>query len=248
MTTKKKLLTEIGVFLLITFGLMFTFAWVPYDDTGEVKTGLEMLSYYLAAFSPAIGCIATRYIFHEGFRDDILFPKFTGHFKVYFLAVILPILFGILNCIFITIVLGAGFTIKAEGGVLEIIAAISLYSIGTYTAAFILIGEELGWRAFLYDKLEKLTGFHGSIIIGGIIWGLWHTPPLITIGLIAHAVIDTICNPLASIFLSEEIVDGKKFQMGLCMIVSSLILGIPCWIYMARHSARHREESVTKEG
>ena len=290
MTTKKKLLTEIGVFLLITFGLMFTFAWVPYDDTGEVKTGLEMLSYYLAAFSPAIGCIATRYIFHEGFRDDILFPKFTGHFKVYFLAVILPILFGILNCIFITIVLGAGFTIKAEGGVLEIIAAISLYSIGTYTAAFILIGEELGWRAFLYDKLEKLTGFHGSIIIGGIIWGLWHTPPLITIGLnfgkdapgfpvtnillmcvfcigagammqmlrkmtdsviapiIAHAVIDTICNPLTSIFLSEEIVDGKRFQMGLCMIVSSLILGIPCWIYMARHSARHREESVTKEG
>ena len=288
MTTKKKLLTEIGVFLLITFGLMFTFAWVAYDDTGEVKTGLEMLSYYLAAFSPAIGCIATRYIFHEGFRDDILFPKFTGHFKVYFLAVILPILFGILNCIFITIILGAGFTIKAEGGALEIIAAISLYSIGTYTAAFILIGEELGWRAFLYDKLEKLTGFHGSIIIGGIIWGLWHTPPLITIGLnfgkdapgfpvtnillmcvfcigagammqmlrkmtdsviapiIAHAVIDTICNPLASIFLSEEIVDGKKFQMGLCMIASSLILGIPCWIYMARHSAKDTVPDTVK--
>ena len=291
MTTKKKLLTEIGVFLLITFGLMFTFAWKAYDDTGEVKTGLEMLFYYLAAFSPAIGCIATRYIFHEGFRDDILFPKFTGHFKGYFLAVILPILFGILNCIFMTMVLDAGFTIKAEGGVLEIIAAISLYSIGTYTAAFILIGEELGWRAFLYDKLEKLTGFHGSIIIGGIIWGLWHTPPLITIGLnfgkdalgfpvtnillmcvfcigagamiqmlrkmtdsviapiIAHAVIDTICNPIASIFLSEEIVDGKNFQMGLCMIASSLILGIPCWIYMAKvYGTRHREESVTKEG
>ena len=25
-----------------------------------------------------------RYIFHEGFKDDILFPKFTGHFKGYF--------------------------------------------------------------------------------------------------------------------------------------------------------------------
>ena len=280
MTTKKKLLAEIGVFLLITFGLMFIFAWKAYDDTGQVKTGLEMLFYYLAAFSPAIGCIATRYIFHEGFRDDILFPKFTGHFKGYFLAVILPILFGILNCIFMTIFLGAGFTIKAEGGVLEIIAAISLYSIGTYTAAFILIGEELGWRAFLYDKLEKLTGLHGSIIIGGTIWGLWHTPPLITMGLnfgkdapgypvtnillmcvfcigagammqmlrkmtdsviapiIAHAVIDTICNPLASIFLSEEYVEGKKFQIGLCMMASSLILGIPCWIYMAKKGAK----------
>lgn len=288
--TKKEIVKEICVFLLITFGLMFTFAWMAYDDTGQVKTGLEMLFYYLAAFSPAIGCIATRYIFHEGFRDDILFPKFTGHFKGYLLSVILSILFGILNCIFITIVLGAGFTVKAEGGVLEVIAAFSLYSIGTYTAAFILIGEELGWRAFLYDKLEKLTGLHGSIIIGGIIWGLWHIPPLITIGLnfgkgapgfpvtnillmcvfcigagamlqmlrkmtdsviapiIAHAVIDTICNPLSSIFLSGEIVEGKTFQMGLCLIASSLILGIPCWIYMAKKGARHREESVTKEG
>ena len=66
--------------------------------------------------------------------------------------------------------------------------------------------------------------------------------------IIAHAVIDTICNPLASMFLSEEIVDGKMFQIGLCMIASSLILGIPCWIYMAKHGAGHREEIATKEG
>jgi membrane protease YdiL (CAAX protease family) len=183
--TKKETLIEIGVFLLITFGLMLTFGWKSYSESGEknVMTGLDMLFYYLTTFSPAIGCIATRYMFCEGFRDDILFPKFAGHFKGYLLSVLLPILFGILNCIFITIVLGAGFTVKAEGGVLEAVAAFSLYSMTTYTAAFILIGEELGWRAFLYDKIERLIGLHGSIIIGGIIWGLWHIPPLITIGL-----------------------------------------------------------------
>ena len=205
-------------------------------------------------------------------------PKFAGHFKGYLLSVLLPILFGILNCIFITIVLGAGFTVKAEGGVLEAVAAFSLYSMTTYTAAFILIGEELGWRAFLYDKIEKLIGLHGSIIIGGIIWGLWHIPPLITIGLnfgknalgfpitniflmcifcifggamlqmlrkmtdsviapiIAHAVIDTICNPIATMFLSPKLAEGKNFQMGICMIISSVIIGLPCWIYMARQS------------
>ena len=278
--TKKETLIEIAVFLLITFGLMLTFGWKAYSESGEksVMTGLDMLFYYLTTFSPAIGCIATRYMFREGFRDDILFPKFTGHFKGYFLSVFLPILFGILNCIFITIVLGAGFTVKAEGGVLEVAATFSLYSMMTYTAAFILIGEELGWRAFLYDKLEKLTGLHGSIIIGGTIWGLWHIPPLITIGLnfgknapgfpvtntclmcvfcifggamlqmlrkmtdsviapiIAHAVIDTICNPIATMFLSPKLAEGKNFQMGICMIISSVIIGMPCWIYMARQS------------
>ena len=278
--TKKETLIEIAVFLLITFGLMLTFGWKAYSESDEeaVMTGLDMLFYYLSVFSPAIGCIATRYIFHEGFRDDILFPKFAGNFKGYFLSVLLPILFGILNCIFITIVLGAGFTVKAEGGLLEAIATFSLYSMMTYTGAFILIGEELGWRAFLYDRLEKLAGLHGSIIIGGIIWGLWHIPPLITMGLnfgknapgfpvtnillmcvfcifggamlqmlrkmtdsvvapiIAHAVIDTICNPIATMFLSPKLAEGKNFQMGICMLISSVLIGLPCWIYMARQS------------
>ena len=275
--TKKELIAEIGIFLLITFGLMLIFGWKACPELNEETaiTGLDMVFYYIFVFSPAIGCIVTRYIFHEGFRDDILFPKFTGHFKGYFLSVLIPVLFGVLNCIFITIVLGAGFTVKSEGGVLEAIASFSLYSMMTYTSAFILIGEELGWRAFLYDKIEKLTGLHGSIIIGGVIWGFWHIPPLITMGLnfgkeapgfpftnillmcvfcifggamlqmlrkmtdsviaplIAHAVIDTICNSISVMFLSEEIVEGKNFQMGLCMVASSIIIGIPCWIYMA---------------
>lgn len=278
MTSKKKTYAQIGVFLLITFGIMMTFGWKGISDNeleGTI-TPFEYLCYYLATFSPAIGCIAARYVFHEGFRDDILFPKFTGHFKGYLLSVLLPVAFGLLNCVIITIVLGAGFTIKAENGLLEVIAAISVKSVEFYIAAFILIGEELGWRAFLYDKLEKLFGLHGSIIIGGIIWGLWHIPPLITIGLnfgkdapafpitnialmcvlciflgaimqllrkmtdsviapiIAHAVIDTVCNVLFAIFLSNELVEGKNFIMGCCMLVPALLIGTACWIYMTR--------------
>lgn len=276
--TRNDIIKEIGVFLIITFGLMMSCWWFAYPN-GEIfseKTGVNMLFYYLATFSPAIGCIATRYIFHEGFKDDILFPEFTGHFKGYFLSILLPIVFGISNCILMTIATGAGFSVKAVGGTLEVTAGIALYSINAYIAFFILIGEELGWRAFLYDKLERLLGFHGSIIIGGIIWGLWHIPPLIGSGLnfgkeapgfpitnillmcvfcifsgamiqmvrkmtdsviaaiIAHAVIDTICNPLAAVFLSEKSVEGKTFQIGFCMVVSAMIIGIPCWIYMSR--------------
>ena len=276
---KKKILLQIGVFLLISFGLMYVFGWKTYAvilEGGKV-TGWDNLCYYIAAFSPAIGCIAVRYIFHEGFRDDILFPKFTGHFLPYLLSVVLPIMFGMLNCIFITLSLGAGFTIKAEGGILEVVAALSIYSANIYMSCFILIGEEFGWRAFLYDKLEKLIGLNGSIVIGGIIWGLWHVPALVSAGLnfgkgspgfpitnillmcifcigggamlqmlrkmtdsvvapiIAHAVIDTICNPLATMFLSTENAEGKMFQMGCCMVMSSLVIGIPCWVYVVRH-------------
>ena len=37
-------------------------------------------------------------------------------------------------------------------------------------------GEEFGWRGYLNPKLEQLTGTCGAVIIGGIIWGLWHAP------------------------------------------------------------------------
>ena len=113
---KKRILLQIGVFLLISFGLMYAFGWKTYAVIlgGGKVSGWYNLCYYIAAFSPAIGCIAVRYIFHEGFKDDILFPKFTGHFRQYLLSVILPLMYGVMNCIIITITLGAGFTIKAE--------------------------------------------------------------------------------------------------------------------------------------
>src|SRR5699024_7338176 len=40
---------------------------------------------------------------------------------------------------------------------------------------FIFVGEEVGWRAFLYPNLLEVYGKKG-LIFGGLIWGVWHTP------------------------------------------------------------------------
>jgi membrane protease YdiL (CAAX protease family) len=37
------------------------------------------------------------------------------------------------------------------------------------------LGEELGWRGFLYTELKTL-GFWKSTLLTGIIWGIWHWP------------------------------------------------------------------------
>ncbi len=42
--------------------------------------------------------------------------------------------------------------------------------------AIVAMGEEYGWRAFLFPKLYAYTGLVLAIIISGIIWGLWHIP------------------------------------------------------------------------
>ena len=255
---KKRILLQIGVFLLISFGLMYAFGWKTYAVIlgGGKVSGWYNLCYYIAAFSPAIGCIAVRYIFHEGFKDDILFPKFTGHFRQYLLSVILPLMYGVMNCIIITITLGAGFTIKAEGGLLEVVAVTAIYSAKIYFACFILIGEEFGWRAFLYDKLENLLGLNGSgfpvtnillmcvmcIGFGVVLQLLRKMTDSVVAPIIAHAVTDTICNPLAVIFLSNEFMEGKSFQTGCCMVASSLIIGIPCWVIINKIYGIHNAD------
>ncbi|MBR1798246.1 MAG: CPBP family intramembrane metalloprotease [Clostridiales bacterium] len=41
------------------------------------------------------------------------------------------------------------------------------------------IGEEAGWRGFLYPELNKSFGKIGTWIIGGTIWGAFHFPAII---------------------------------------------------------------------
>lgn len=40
------------------------------------------------------------------------------------------------------------------------------------------LGEELGWRGFLFQELKPL-GFWTSSLITGVVWGIWHLPLII---------------------------------------------------------------------
>ena len=44
------------------------------------------------------------------------------------------------------------------------------------------LGEEIGWRGFLYPQLKKRFGRRKGLILGGVIWGAWHWPLVWLIG------------------------------------------------------------------
>ncbi len=42
--------------------------------------------------------------------------------------------------------------------------------------AFFALGEEIGWRGFLYMLLYNRLGYVATSLLIGLIWGLWHAP------------------------------------------------------------------------
>jgi membrane protease YdiL (CAAX protease family) len=38
------------------------------------------------------------------------------------------------------------------------------------------LGEEGGWRGYMMPKLINIMGRGKALLLGGIIWGLWHAP------------------------------------------------------------------------
>jgi len=50
--------------------------------------------------------------------------------------------------------------------------------LGPFLNFWLFLGEEIGWRAFLTPKLIEVFGKSG-LIIGGLIWALWHTPGIL---------------------------------------------------------------------
>ena len=47
---------------------------------------------------------------------------------------------------------------------------------------FLAVGEEAGWRGFLYPQLKAKFGKRQGLLIGGVIWGMWHWPLIWLIG------------------------------------------------------------------
>lgn len=40
----------------------------------------------------------------------------------------------------------------------------------------VALGEEIGWRGWLYPRLKARLGEAGGRIAGGLVWGVWHWP------------------------------------------------------------------------
>lgn len=188
--TKKTNLQRLLIFLGYTFGLtwLFFLVAVPMGSTWSEMTTYRQSFVSLGMLGPLVAHLLTRLVTKEGFKlsgkdSMMLGMSFRDRKWVYFLlALILP---------WVIMELGNAVAILLCPDLLDLNYAESL---GVDTKLFLLqplsamvsgvivsfaaFGEEGGWRAYMMPKLFKLFGEKKlpALIIGGIIWGLWHAP------------------------------------------------------------------------
>ena len=173
MNTKIETAKRLGIYLLTVF--MFMLLFVLCIKLMNASNTVYFIIFYLFSFSPAIASLITRAVTKEGFREMKLHLKLGGNFWYYLLAFGLPLICFSVSFLLPIIISGhsewlGGFTVRNMLSSVFALAAMSaVMSIG-------LLGEELGWRGYMNQKMEPLLGTVGTCIVGGIVWGLWHLP------------------------------------------------------------------------
>lgn len=186
------------IYLAFAFGLTWI-VFFPYILMGNiwmkdgVLSGMDQF-VCLGMLMPALAMLLTRYITKEGFAvtgegSMLLGISFRdGKWFWFLLAVILPWIYYELGYGFM-LLLSPGAFDASYPAVLEItkqeqfIIYLQPFAmmVSGVTASFAAFGEEAGWRGYMMPKMIKLWGIKKAIVIGGIIWGIWHWP-LTTIG------------------------------------------------------------------
>ena len=201
METNKQDLKRILLFLGITFGLTWSYCLLVLYPVvnGASLSGVPSVAAQLMTavcmFFPAIGVLLTRLITKESFTDCWLKPNLKKNIKYYLLAWFGPGILTFLGAgLYFLLIKGSydpnfGYmwlTLEAAGmpadalpipmGLLMVVQLLQGLFLGPALNFVTCFGEEWGWRGYLLPKVSRRISTFPTLLVTGIIWGLWHAP------------------------------------------------------------------------
>lgn len=184
--TKKLTIKRLVIFYAISFVPLCVVMAVLKAVYGENLYASERVEVALAAqlagfamFLPAAAVIITRLVTKEGFSNSYLGLNLKGNLRYYLVSVLLKPIEAVLGVWLLCLVFfrGQGFgEIFAAERFSGNLAAYVLQLACSIIVFFPAFGEEWGWRGYMMPKLTELMGKPAAVIVGGILWGLWHAP------------------------------------------------------------------------
>ena len=188
-------------YLLFTFISTWIISAIGYHDAnlGTMAGDLSFSSALaLCMLMPALGALLAKANFKEiGWR-----LKLSKNWKYIVFAWLAPTVFQIIGAVFYFLVFPDDFApaeafqrfmsdteyeeFKQNGSPYTAFIGkeifFSLTSFGIFQAILSGLGEEIGWRGFMFPELKVGYGRTKGLLIGGLIHGAWHFPAMILVG------------------------------------------------------------------
>ena len=190
---RKRLLIYLGLVFTLTY--LYEFLVVIPAVTKPGASGMwPTLLTGTVMLVPALSVLLTRLITREGFKDAWIKPHLNRRWRYYVAAWLAPPIFTVIGCAlyfllfpqnydgelsyFSSILAQSGQTL--EGSMLWVMILASLAQSIVLAPVLNIItcfGEEWGWRGYMMPKfLESGVKIIPSLLVGGVLWGLWHAP------------------------------------------------------------------------
>ncbi|MBQ9899456.1 MAG: CPBP family intramembrane metalloprotease [Ruminococcus sp.] len=173
MTSKKDCAKRLGIYLLIAFA--FSTLLIVLRKPMQSSETVSFLVAELFCASPAVASLITRAVTGEGFRDMKLHLNLTENLRYYLLSFALPLI--AISVMYLVPVIASGHSSWLSGFTpANVLACVMILAGQAALVSVGLLGEELGWRGYMNQKMQPLFGTFGTCLIGGIVWGAWHFP------------------------------------------------------------------------
>ncbi len=185
---KKMLIIRLVIFCVLAYLPLYVLTPILNTVCGEylyspTASGSTLVAAYVfgvfGMFAPSVAHILTRLFTREGFKNTYLGLNFKGNARYYIASVVVKLLEATLEMFLLwgIFMKGISFSDAFPGGDWQMkIGTFLLQLAFTIIVFFPGFGEEWGWRGYMMPKLLELMPKPVAVIVGGVIWGLWHAP------------------------------------------------------------------------
>lgn len=177
---------RLAIYLLFCFGLVWIPTIVFAICGGKYEDPVMTLIVSCSMLCPTVAVLITRKLTKEGISVvgegslqlgiDLKNRKWLW----YLFAFLAPSIYCELGYLLVLIIFPETYNPAGFDALGISRGALVLLTISGWVSGIIAsigaLGEEVGWRSYMYPKLEKIIGPMGAVVIGGIIWSVWHFP------------------------------------------------------------------------
>ena len=196
---KKKIIKFVIITYIIAWAIEIPISIYYVKYPGMAGNNVFRIGMVIAMYVP----ILVAFILNKTLKGMGWKPRLKGNVRWIFWAILVPAVVVILGSVLFYVLypdlfdptassylrkqgedLGVDMIgqLESQGITPRLYAVITLISSVTYAGfinMFVAVGEEAGWRGFLYTELRKGFGRVSTWIIGGVIWAAFHFPVMI---------------------------------------------------------------------